>query len=88
MSKELDGCCLKVKSHQFFFNQEIQELIARVRTSRLSSDQYSIRGSNCIRYPSEKMSSLIQAESRRIEFPCLLEFECDDDALEQFNQPP
>jgi hypothetical protein len=34
------------------------------------------------------MSSIIKAESRRVEFPWVLEAEYDDDILEYFDQPP
>lgn len=85
MPKELDGCILEVYSRQFFFNKEVQEVIAHIRASRLSGDQYSIRGSTCIGYPSKKRGNLIRAEICLIEFPqSILELESSSGYEENF----
>jgi hypothetical protein len=75
MGKALDGRGLEAYYHQLVFSQEIQEMIARIRSSWPSDALYSTRGSISSGYPSQKMGRLIRAESLKLEFPSILEFE-------------
>lgn len=52
MAKALDVCGLEVYYRQLAFNQEVQEMIARIHASKPSGDLYSIRGSTYVGYPS------------------------------------
>ncbi len=88
MAKALDGCRLEGCCRQLAFNQEFQEMIARIRTSKPSGDLYGMRGSTYVGYPSKKMGGIIRAESCKVEFPWLLETEYVNDILEYFDQPP
>jgi hypothetical protein len=88
MARALDGHGLEGYCCRLEFRQITQETISLIRGSPSSRNPDGNKGNINVWYPSKKMTGLIQAESRRIEFPSLLEFEYDDDALEQFNQPP
>ncbi len=66
------------------FNQEVQEMIARIRASKPSGDHFGIRGSTCVGYPSTKMRDLIRAESYKVEFPSILELEYSNEYEEDF----
>jgi hypothetical protein len=88
MARALDGHGHEGYRCRFEFRQITQEMISLIRGSPPNRNPDGNKCNISVWYPSKKMSGLIQAESRRIEFPCLLEFEYDDDALEQFNQPP
>jgi hypothetical protein len=67
------------------FIQEVQEMIAHIRASKRSGDQYSIRGSTCcVGYPSTKMGGILRAESRMLEFPSILELESSNEYVEDF----
>jgi|GEM_PF-3275688 len=87
MTRALDGRGLEVYCQKLTVSQEIQEMIALLRSSPLSRNPREHKGNVRIWYPSKKMAGIVKAESRRVEFPGLLEAEYDD-VLNCFNQPP
>ncbi|WP_164743895.1 DDE-type integrase/transposase/recombinase [Saccharospirillum alexandrii] len=66
------------------------EIINTIRSSeparRVSAN--GVSGNIAIRFPSKKMSRIIQAESKTLEYPVLLSLEFDPDVLEFYDQPP
>ncbi len=75
MGKALDGRGLEAYYHQLVFSQKILEMIARIQASRPSDALYLTRGSISSGYPSQNMGRLIRAESHKLEFSSILEFE-------------
>src|SRR5258708_3965344 len=88
MAKALDGHGLEACCRGIALKKEVQDMIALIRSSPPSQNLEEHKGNIRIWYPSKKMQSIIKAESRRVEFPWVLEDEYDDDVLEYFDQPP
>lgn len=61
----------------------MKEIRSSERSRRMTSARMNIRG--C--YPSRKMTSSIQLESRRYELPYIYQIEHDNKDLEFFDQP-
>jgi hypothetical protein len=68
MVKLLDGPAFNAYCRQLAINQEVLEMIARIRASKPSGDLYDVKGSTCVGYPSKKMGDIIRAESCGVEF--------------------
>jgi putative transposase len=75
MVKPLYGQALETYFRRLGFKEETQKLIELIRSSPPGGDLRGIRGDTGIWYPSRKMSCIIQAESRKIEFSSILELE-------------
>lgn len=69
-------------------SKEARAVIDEVRSSPPTRRVRSGAGNVTVRYPSRKMGSTIQAESHRNEFAAVMEFECDPNVLEYYDQPP
>jgi transposase InsO family protein len=63
-------------------------LVEQIRRSDPSRRVRSNAGNVCVRYPSQKMGCIIQAESHRVEFAGILEYEFSASVLEYYDQPP
>jgi len=88
MAKALDGHGLEAYCRRLAFTQEARDMIALIRGSFPSRNPHGNIGRGRVWYPSKKMSSIIKAESRRIELAGVLEAEHDNDVLELFDQIP
>ena len=88
MAKALNGHALETYNRRLSFNAETRKMIELIRSSSPSRNPHGNKSNVRVRYPCKKMSSIIKAESRRIELPGLLEAEYDDDVLEYFDQSP
>lgn len=88
MARTLDGYGYEGGRCRVPFGQITQKMISRMRST--SSRGKTDRNTGTISgwYPSRKMSGHILAESHRIELPYFLEFELDEDILNQFDKPP
>ena len=64
-----------------------QEVINRIRISPPARRVRSGRGNVTVRYPSQKMAGVIQAESHKNELAGVYEKEYDPDTLEYYDQP-
>jgi hypothetical protein len=85
MARSLDRRGLEVYGCRLAFKKETQEMIAFIRSSSPSRNPWGSKGNMCVWYPSEKMECIIKAESRKVEFPWVLEAEYDDDVLGYFD---
>lgn len=63
-------------------------LIEHIRQSPPARRVRSHAGNVCVRYPSQKMGCVIQAESHRVELAGILEYEFTPSVLEYYDQPP
>ena len=63
-------------------------LIEQIRRSPPTRRVRGRAGNVCVRYPSQKMGCVIQAESHRVEFAGVLEYEFTPAVLEYYDQPP
>jgi putative transposase len=70
------------------FSETAQALIEQIRQSPPGRRVRSRAGNVCVRYPSRKMGAVIQAESHRVEFAGVLEYEFTAGVLEYYDQPP
>jgi len=68
------------------FTKETIDYIASIRSSPPYRTPQSSRGNVPVWYPSQKMCRVIKAESHRIEFAFLLEYEYADTVLEYYDQ--
>jgi putative transposase len=87
MAKALDDHGLESNFCRLESRQITQEMIALIRGSPPSHNPHGNKDNIRVWYPSKKMSGIIKAESRRVEFPWVMEAEYDDDVLEYFDQP-
>lgn len=62
-------------------------LIEQIRHGPPARRVRSRAGNVCVRYPSQKMGCVIQAESHRVEFAGVLEYEFTASVLEYYDQP-
>lgn len=64
-----------------------KEVITQVRSSPPSRTPQGRAGNVTVRYPSRKMGATIWAESHRVEFAGIIEYEFDPGVLEFYDQP-
>jgi len=89
MARALDGLVLQSYCHRLQFSKEVQDdILAAIRSSPPSRTPGSRRGNVAVWYPSKKMWCVIKAESHKVEFAMILEYEHTDDVLEFYDQPP
>jgi len=63
-------------------------LIQHIRHAPPARRVRSRAGNVCVRYPSQKMGCVIQAESHHVELAGILEYEFTPSVLEYYDQPP
>lgn len=70
---------------EFKFSKKTVAEIRRIRSQERGGR--SARGNFIGRYPSRKMTTILQLEGRRLELPCIKQIERDNKALELYDQP-
>jgi putative transposase len=88
MAKALEGLAFNAYCRRLAFKKGAREMMALIRSSPPSRHLRGSRGNENVSYPSEKMQCIIKAESGKVEFPIVLEYEHSDDVLEYYEQPP
>lgn len=73
---------------QLDLSKQAQQIAEEIRFSPPTRRVQSRAGNVSVRYPSQKMGSIIQAESHRNELAGIYEKEYDSDVLEYYDQPP
>src|SRR5713226_2031958 len=69
------------------FSEATRALVEQIRRAPPARRVRSRAGNVCVRYPSRKMGCVIQAESHRVEFAGVLEYEFTTSVLEYYDQP-
>ena len=71
----------------FHLSRKTKAILRSIRSSDPPPYARIARGNCSGPYPSRKMTSSIQLESRRLELPCIYQIEHDNKVLELYDQP-
>ncbi|MDH3674031.1 MAG: DDE-type integrase/transposase/recombinase [Anaerolineae bacterium] len=84
----LDATQLLQLCQRLDLSAQAQSVIDQIRSSPPSRRVRSVRGNVSVRYPSQKMGVIIQAESHTNELAFIYKMEYDPRILEYYDQPP